>query len=157
MKLSFIVNFISHILCILLISHFCDVCLILIAEPLLSSCTFTFNSHYICFAEYSRIYMHAEWTRVFELTAETLNYRYRVKRRKRHAPAIEGRSYPSDRSIFPFAETERSLGQPVSSWWGTYERVLPTEMKLLAGESESRRSGRRVTTSRRPGLLETRG
>ncbi|KAG7209854.1 hypothetical protein KM043_011457 [Ampulex compressa] len=56
------------------------------------------------------------------------------------------------KSIFSGEETEQLL-----TWRGIHERVLRTEMKLLGGESESQRSGRWATTSRRPGLLEARG
>lgn len=48
-----------------------------------------------------------------------------------------------DRSNFPVrASREKSRAAGVRSGGGTRERVLRTEMKLLGGESESRRSGR---------------
>lgn len=48
-----------------------------------------------------------------------------------------------DRSNFPVrASREKSRAAGVRSGGETRERVLRTEMKLLGGESESRRSGR---------------
>lgn len=55
---------------------------------------------------------------------------------------MEGRRYPFDRSIFLFSETERRAKAAGVELVGTRERVLPSEMKLLGGESESRGSGR---------------